>query len=391
MSQLVCSKCKHNNTIDAPVQPGDRPLQDWFCKKCDAKLFSVSFKKPAHADTLSITCPHCRKSAKLTFISGSSSRKSASWNCNSCSREMVALKVQHEEIAKGDSYQTAGKSNKDGNRKRIDDILVSKYGYKRNNDGNLVSRYGNTQNNNETSTAKSAPQGQTNDPIQMFITKYWRLIGLVSIVALIWVSVSDNTSTNYPRKTAPAVSATKPQSVYRGTKIAKQEFYKRTKSERLRVQKFLQNNFGYNSTLDGLWGPKTANSFVRAADKYAKNQSLYSATNVNRVFKTALANQKSTPRAQVVSKRPNEAKPGEQIGKAIETILMLGAAKAILGDRSNGRTKTITPRMQNSNPSYSYGNDGNTIYHPGGNSKFSYGSNGSMYYNPGNCPVKPCN
>jgi len=232
-----------------------------------------------------------------------------------------------------------------------------------------------------------------NDTIQMFITKYWRLIGLVSIVALIWVSVSDNTSTNYPRKTAPAVSATKPQSVYRGTKIAKQEFYKRTKSERLRVQKFLQNNFGYNSTLDGLWGPKTANSFVRAADKYAKNQSLYSATNVNRVFKTALENQKSTPRAQVVSKRQNAAKPGEQIGKAIETILMLGAAKAILGDRSNGRTKTIIPRMQNSNPSYSYGNgnNGNTIYHPGGNSKFSYGSNGSMYYNPGNCPVKPCN
>jgi hypothetical protein len=373
MSQLICKACQHNNIIDAPVQPSDQPVQDWFCKKCDAKLFSVSFRKPAHADTAPLACPHCRHGAKLTFNSQDSSRKFASWKCNSCGRELVKLEVKNK---KRDSFQTAAKSKKDDYKKRVDDILISKHGYKRNNDGTVTAQ---------------APKGQPNDRIQMFLSKYWRLIGLVAIVALIWVSVSDNTSTSYPRNTVPAISSTKTQNVYRGTKIAKQEFYKRTKSERLRVQKFLQNNFGYNSILDGLWGPKTANSFVRAADKYAKNQSLYSATNVNRVFKTALENQKSTPRAQVVSKRQNEAKPGEQIGKAIETILMLGAAKAILGDRSNGRTKTIIPRIQNSNPSYSYGNNGNTIYHPGGNSKFSYGSNGSMYYNPGNCPVKPCN
>ena len=100
MSQLICKACQHNNIIDAPVQPSDQPVQDWFCKKCDAKLFSVSFRKPAHADTAPLACPHCRHGAKLTFNSQDSSRKFASWKCNSCGRELVKLEVKNKkEIA----------------------------------------------------------------------------------------------------------------------------------------------------------------------------------------------------------------------------------------------------------------------------------------------------
>ena len=108
MDRLVCKKCQHDNLIDAPLLTSNQPLQDWFCKKCDEKLFSVSFKKPAHADTVSIICAHCRTSQKLFFNSSDSSRTSVSWKCK-CNKVLVHLKVDHEKQNKAFSPLVEGK------------------------------------------------------------------------------------------------------------------------------------------------------------------------------------------------------------------------------------------------------------------------------------------
>jgi len=350
VSNYKCQICSFTNWIDTPVSPQGRPLQDWFCKKCHSKLFSLSFVNPAHPDTKSVQCSWCSKNTKFCHTPTNAGGQT-SLICPSCSKSIMSLKV--EGIAQSP----------------ID-----------------------TQRPIATSQRKNPPQTKNNDSIPKFLKKNWLMLGFAAVCIVIFMSSNSNTATNKtPRKSSYTATQSTQQNVYRGTKIAKQEFYKKSKSERLRIQKFLKDNFGYTSTLDGLWGPQTANSFIRAANRYARNVSLYSAPNVNRVFNTALSQQKSTPRAQVAAKKKNEVKPEEQIGKAIETILMLGAAKALLGGGSNSGTKTIIPLMNNTGPSYSYGNNGNTIYHPGGKSKFSYGSNGSVYYNPGSCPVKPCN
>lgn len=108
-------------------------------------------------------------------------------------------------------------------------------------------------------------------------------------------SFSDSSPSSYSKNSSPSVSTPKTQNVYRGTKIAKQEFYKYSRSERLRIQKYLKDNFGYRSTIDGLWGPKTASSFIRAANRHVIGKSLYSPGNVTKVFGVALQKQKTAP------------------------------------------------------------------------------------------------
>jgi hypothetical protein len=268
MFTLQCQKCSHSNWIEQPLQPAGQPLQDWFCKKCDNKLFSVSFKDPIHPDTVPIQCSKCKKDLYCKFNTEDKSSTQISWSCNACKTTAAKLKIERKIVSKTSSP-----------------LRVSK----------------------PRDTKKLPANKIVNDPIQIFLSKYWRLIGLVAIVAFIWVSISDNTSTNYPRKTAPAVSATKTQNVYRGTKVAKSEFYKYSKSQRRRIQLFLKNNFGYKSTIDGLWGPQTANSFLRAANRYARGKSLSSIKNVGIVFSAAIKESPSST-SQTIS-RSQGSKP----------------------------------------------------------------------------------
>ena len=128
-----------------------------------------------------------------------------------------------------------------------------------------------------------------NDFISKFLRKNWFLLGVVSVCIVIFINSNSNTSTNKTtNRSSYKTTQNAQQNVYRGTKIAKLEFYKKSKRERLGIQKFLKDNFGYTSTFHGLWVPNTANSFICAANRNARNVSLYSATNVNRVFNTAL-------------------------------------------------------------------------------------------------------
>lgn len=270
MFTLQCKKCSHSNWIGQPLKPYGQPLQDWFCKKCDNKLFSVSFKDPIHPDTVPIQCSKCKKDLYCKFNTDDKSSTQISWSCDACKTTAAKLKIERKIVSKTSSPSRVS---------------------------------------NPRDTKKLPANKIGNDSIQIFLSKYWRLIGLVAIVALIWVSISDNTSTNYPRKTAPAVSTTKTQNVYRGTQVAKSEFYKYSKSQRRRIQLFLKNNFGYKSTIDGLWGPQTANSFLRAANRYARGKSLKTTSNVKSIFNVALSNQKSAPlpkqRAQTPSSVQN--------------------------------------------------------------------------------------
>ena len=314
MSNYKCHNCSFTNWIDTPVSPQDRPLQDWFCKKCHSKLFSLSFVNPAHPDTKPVQCTWCTKNTKFC-ITPTQAGGLTSLTCPSCAKSIMSL--------------------------RVEGIVKSQ-----------------TKTQRPTTTAKETKPTQTerNESITKFLKKNWLMLGFASVCIVIFMSSNSNTVTNKtPNNPSYTTTQNTQQNVYRGTKIAKQEFYKKSKSERLRIQKFLKDNFGYTSTLDGLWGPNTSNSFIRAANRYASNVSLNSTTNVNRVFNTALSQQKTTPRAQVAAKKKNEVKPEEQIGKAIETILMLGAAKALLGGGSNGGTRTIVPLINNTGPSYSYG------------------------------------
>lgn len=252
MARLVCKKCQHDNLIDAPVRPGNQPLQDWFCKKCDEKLFSVSFKKPVHADTVPITCGHCRQSTKLIFSSSDSPKTSVSWKCK-CSTVLVHLKVDHEKQDKALRPVVQG---------------PLPIGLRE--------------------TARSSNEIDSSEKFATFLNKNWKLIGLVAIVALVWISFSDFTPSSYSKNSSPSVSTPKTQNVYRGTQIAKSEFYKYSKSQRRRIQLFLKSNFGYKSTIDGLWGPQTASSFLTAANRYARGKSLSSVKNVGIVFSAAI-------------------------------------------------------------------------------------------------------
>lgn len=270
MVRLVCKKCQHDNLIDAPVRCGNQPFQDWFCKKCDEKLFSVSFKKPVHADTVPITCTHCRQSQKLLFNSSESSRTSVSWKCK-CNTVLMDLKVDRE------------KQNK-----AFSPSIFRSASYTPPHIVRLVE-------GKPQQTARFSNEKNSSEKFAKFFTKNWRTIGWVAIVALVWIGFSDYSSTSYPKNSAPSVSVPKTHNIYRGTQIAKSEFYKYSKSQRRRIQLFLKNNFGYKSTVDGLWGPQTASAFIRAANRYASGRSLKTATNVKAVFNVAMSKQKSAP------------------------------------------------------------------------------------------------
>ncbi|MED7679515.1 hypothetical protein GN286_16485 [Rhodobacteraceae bacterium IMCC15231] len=225
--------------------------------------------------------------------------------------------------------------------------------------------------------------------IGKFVRKNWKILTTIAVCLLIWANISGSDTRSLTKDTSNS-SIRSQENIYRGTQIARQEFIKYSKSERLRIQKFLKDNFGYKSTIDGLWGKKTASSYLRAANRYVNGKSLYSVNNVNVVFHAALNKQKSTPRVKTSNNQKISNQTSNQLETAIENILMLGVAKALLGN-GNSTSRKVAPIFNNNGQSYSYGNNGNTIYNPGGNSKFSYGSNGALYYNPGSCPVKPCN
>jgi hypothetical protein len=78
---------------------------------------------------------------------------------------------------------------------------------------------------------------------------------------------------------------------------AKNTFFQLSTSERARIQKWLANNYGYNGALDGLWGPRTEASFLRARSTH---------DDVDRLFMTAIREtpairQVARPTAQTVS------------------------------------------------------------------------------------------
>ena len=147
MARLVCKKCQHDNLIDAPVWPSNQPLQDWFCKKCDEKLFSVSFKNPAHADTVPVRCQSCNNSTKIRFNPDDKSSTSASWPCGSCKKVIMQLDIQRERDTKISSPRGVNKSSH---------------------------------------TAKQKNEIDSSEKFATFLNKNWKLIGLVAIVALVF-------------------------------------------------------------------------------------------------------------------------------------------------------------------------------------------------------------
>ena len=229
------------------------------------KKISVSFKKPAHADTVPITCSHCKLKNKLHFGPSDISKQFAKWTCSSCKTELVNLSVQ-----------------------KI---------------GTTANPWEAAQN---TIRAKaSASQMNYNAKlIGNFARKNWSILIIIAVCLFVWANTSGNGSNSLSKNSRDS-SIRSTENVYRDTKIAEQEFIKYSRSERVLIQQFLKDNFGYRSKIDGLWGAKTAESFLRAANRYAKNKSLYSASNVNSVFETALKKQGVTARAQQPSRAQN--------------------------------------------------------------------------------------
>lgn len=255
---MVCKSCQHTTLLDSPVNSDGQPIQDWFCSRCDQKLFSVSFIKPPHPDTVSIICKFCSQRTNLVFSEDGAAKRVVKWNCIKCSNQLVKLHVKTQETGKNKNLW------------------------------------------NQTRSQNSSQTKQTNpnpDALGKFIRKHWKILGVAAVCLFVWVKLNDGASQNFSINSGNS-SASSNENVYRGTKIAREEFIKYSKSERVRIQKFLKDNFGYRSTIDGLWGAKTAESFLRAANRYAKGKSLYSPSNVNSVFQTVLNKQKNIPNSK---------------------------------------------------------------------------------------------
>ena len=78
-----------------------------------------------------------------------------------------------------------------------------------------------------------------NDFISKFLRKNWFLLGVVSVCIVIFINSNSNTSSNKTtNRSSYKTTQNAQQNVYRGTKIAKLEFYKKSKRERLGIQKF---------------------------------------------------------------------------------------------------------------------------------------------------------
>ena len=254
MSNYRCEKCSYTNWINDPIDVNGRPLQDWFCKKCSSKLFSISYVKPSHSDAKPIKCQSCAATTKIV-CSTNEIGNSAKWNCPKCTALLLNLAVRKETT---DHSYTASTQN--------------------------------TVHNSKSSSKK-------NDRFSQFLRSNWLIVGFALIGLFLWINSSGSGNSNSSTTSASYNSANQTkQNVYRGTKIAEQEFKKYSRSERLRIQTFFKDNFGYRSSIDGLWGQQTANSFIRAANRYANGKSLYNTKNVNIVFSTALNKQRSTPR-----------------------------------------------------------------------------------------------
>lgn len=71
---------------------------------------------------------------------------------------------------------------------------------------------------------------------------------------------------------------------------ARNNFSQLSASDRERIQKWLANNYGYNGALDGLWGPRTEASFLRARSTH---------DDVDRLFMTAI---RETPTIRQVTR-----------------------------------------------------------------------------------------
>ena len=93
MSNYKCQQCAYTNWINTNASPKGRPLQDWFCKKCQYKLFSVSFVKPCDPDTKPIQCQLCSKSI-LVSLTPTAVGGRFNLACPECSSSVLALKVE---------------------------------------------------------------------------------------------------------------------------------------------------------------------------------------------------------------------------------------------------------------------------------------------------------
>lgn len=256
-NKVVCQSCKHENLIDSPINPNGQPLQDWFCSQCDQKLFSVSFKKPIHPDTLPITCSQCKLKNKLNFGPSDISKQFAKWNCSSCKTELVKLRIQRSKTT---------------------------------NPWDVVQ-------NTIRAKSREVQNNPRAEVIGNFVRNNWMILGTITICFLVWININGGGSQSLDNSSGNGSIGFK-GTVDERTEVAKQEFLKYSQSDRVQIQRFLKNNFGYRSTIDGLWGQETAESFLRAANRYARDKSLYSTNNVNTVYAAALNRKSNSAQTQ---------------------------------------------------------------------------------------------
>jgi hypothetical protein len=272
-----------------------------FRQKCNEKLFSISFSV-VHPDQKSCICQMCGAATRLrvkpSYLSEmASTGRFVGWTCSTCSNQLVSLPTRSKQNVWYFISNAVRKSIVQGKNK-IKFVIIA------------------------------------NRAAMVFIV-------LFSLGFLAWNGALDNFVPN--NKSSTKAEPNVVESLYRGTKVAKQEFYTYRKAERQKIQQFLRQNFGYNSSIDGLWGPQTARSYLSAARKYIPEKSLYSSVNVNIVFELAI--KETTKNAASEISRQSERK-SNQLGLTTEQfktyqyfINLCGADVSLSGDRLVNCTK----------------------------------------------------
>lgn len=104
---------------------------------------------------------------------------------------------------------------------------------------------------------------------------------------------------------------------------AKNTFFQLSASDRVRIQSWLANGYGYNGARDGLWGPRTEASFLLARNAH---------TDVDRLFVTAFL---ETPAITDVSRLPTQSGSTANAQKDLQNRIIQLRAACIISPRGS--------------------------------------------------------
>lgn len=137
---------------------------------------------------------------------------------------------------------------------------------------------------------------------------------MVTEIATTFTALKNSTQTAFGGTSEEAIATNAPQenrtSQSDWISEARNNFFQLSASDRARIQKWLADNYEYNGALDGLWGPRTESSFLRASSTHR---------DIDRLFMTAF---RETPAIRQVSRPPTPSSSTANAQQDLQSRIM---------------------------------------------------------------------